>query len=184
MPIGSYTSIPWLASQLLIQRPKSVLDLGIGFGMAGAVVRQWLDSGYEPFETYLCGVEVWPEYRSPLWDLYNAVYVQTIEEHLQTPGPPAELIVLSDVLEHFEFEDGERVIQLAQDRLTEGGVLMVSTPAAEIPQGAVYGNPYEQHRSLWNSEDLTQRGFEVLLNEDQPQLPPAKPTLIGRWQRG
>lgn len=183
MPIGSYSTIPFLANQLLSQRPRTILDLGIGFGMTGAVVRQWLDSGYKPFETSLQGVEIWPQYRSPLWDLYDVVYVQSIEEHLQTPGESADLIVLSDVLEHFEFAHGERVIQLAQQRLAADGVLMISTPAEHLPQGPVYGNPHEEHRSLWNSADFVRRGFEIVLSQEDVQLPPAVPTLIARWKR-
>ena len=98
MPIGSYSPIPHLASHLLKHRPDSVLDLGIGFGMTGAVVRQWLDDGVQPFTTTLVGVEAWPQYRSVLWDLYDSLFMETIQQFLVTRRDRFELIVLGDVL--------------------------------------------------------------------------------------
>jgi len=78
MPIGSYAATVPLVQTLIRARPRSVLDLGMGFGCGGVVVRQWLDLGVRPWKTYLVGVEVWSDYRNPVWDLYSAVYVQTI----------------------------------------------------------------------------------------------------------
>ena len=71
MPIGSYAVVPYLAHALAVHKPRSVLDLGIGFGGGGAIVREWLDLGIKPWPTFLVGVEIWPDYRGPLWDLYN-----------------------------------------------------------------------------------------------------------------
>ena len=183
MPIGSYSSIPYLASHLLKKRPATVLDLGMGFGMTGAVVRQWLDGGIEPFKTTLVGVEVWPEYRSVLWDLYDSVYVDTIQQFLATSNTRFDLIVMGDVLEHFHFPAGEIVIQQAQMKLKPSGYLFVATPAEPMPQGPVYGNRHEEHRSHWRPADLARRGFEILLSADESQLEPAVATLIARWQR-
>lgn len=181
MPIGSYAAIPVLAAELLAARPASVLDLGIGFGMAGAVVRQWLDAGARPFNTYLAGVEVWPDYRSPLWDLYDLVSIGLIEQQLSAEDMLFDMIIMGDVLEHFEFACGEEVLRGAQRRLAPDGRLFVSTPALPMPQGMAHGNPYEQHRSGWTAADLARRGFEILLSESDPQLPPAVPTLVARW---
>lgn len=183
MPIGSYASIPPLASHLLQQRPRSVLDLGIGFGMTGAAVRQWLDEAQRPYATTLYGVEIWPDYRSPLWDLYDAIFIQSIEESLQTLPISFDLVVLGDVIEHFTFQEGERVLASTDKKLNPGGFVYVATPAGPMPQGAAHGNPYETHRSAWTADDLAQRGFEIVLSDHDRQLPPAVPTLAARRQK-
>lgn len=62
MPIGCCSLIPTIATQFVVFRQGSVLDLGIGMGFYGAVVRQWLDGGVQPWRTRLVGVEGFAAY--------------------------------------------------------------------------------------------------------------------------
>ena len=94
MPIGSYAATAPLVQSLIRHKPKSVLDLGIGFGCGGVLVRQWLDLGVRPWKTHLVGVEAWSDYRNPVWDLYNVVYVQTIEQFLAAKPGVFECVLL------------------------------------------------------------------------------------------
>ncbi len=181
MPIGSYTAIPHVAADLVRCRPRSVLDLGVGFGMYGAVVREWVDFGVRPWTTRLVGVEAWGSYRSPLWDLYDVMYVETIQEHLQRDGSTFDCIILGDVLEHFELSEGDTLLSHLKTRLNPQGRLFAITPAYFHPQDAVYGNEFERHRSLWTADDLARRGFEVLLSGHEPQ--PGFPTVVARYAR-
>ena len=161
MPIGSYAAVPALAETLLRLHPRSVLDLGMGFGGAGVVVRQWLDLGVRPWKTYLVGVEVWADYRNPVWDLYNVVHVQTMEKFLGCCGETFDCVLLGDVLEHFEKNLGREIIFAAKRRIEAGGCLLITTPAKFVPQDAVYGNERERHRSLWSQDDLVKMDFRV-----------------------
>lgn len=161
MPIGSYAAIPSLAQNLLRHRPRSVLDLGMGFGGGGVVVREWLDFGVRPWKTYLVGVEAWSDYRNAVWDLYDVVFAQTIEEFLGSCAETFDCVLLGDVLEHFEKEAGRHIVAAIKPRVAAGGRLLVTTPARFIPQEAVYGNERERHRSLWSDSDLAQLGFLV-----------------------
>lgn len=161
MPIGSYAAVPALAQTLLQRRPRSVLDLGMGFGGGGVVVRQWLDLGVRPWKTYLVGVETWADYRNPVWDLYNVVYVQTIEEFLDHCAETFDCVLLGDVLEHFEKSQGREIIAAIKPQVAVGGCILAMTPARFVPQDAVYGNEWERHRSFWSPDDLTKLGFRV-----------------------
>lgn len=155
MPFGSHSIYAQVIHEIAARQPKSVLDLGIGYGINGAGVRNWLDYGYEPYDTYLVGVEAFPKYRSPLWDCYNTVHETTIHDYLAIE--PVELfdcIVMTDVLEHFTKEEGVDLLSKLQNRLTPDGFLLVSTPAIWIEQGTVHGNVYETHKSLWNRRDF------------------------------
>ncbi len=57
MPIGCCSLVPEIATRLARSRPRSALDLGIGMGFYGAVVRQWLDPGVRPWQTKLVRIE-------------------------------------------------------------------------------------------------------------------------------
>lgn len=161
MPIGSYAAVPSLAQAVLQLQPRSVLDLGVGFGGGGAAVREWLDLGVRPWKTYLVGVESWGDYRNPVWDLYDVVYVRTIEEFFRENHERFDCVLFTDVLEHFEKGAGRRVLADMQTRVAPGGCLLVTTPASFFPQDAVYGNERERHCSYWSESDLTQLGFQV-----------------------
>lgn len=172
MPVGSFSLIYHYCNELQRHRPKSVLDLGIGFGLLGAIVRQYLDNGVQPWQTKLVGVEGFRNYESPQWYVYDETNHISIEEYVldwklavsanQNVFIP-EFIVLSDVLEHFEKEEGRKLIYDLMEMLPSGGVLMIGTPGVWCEQGAVHGNEYERHKSLWAWNEFPV-GFEVIKN--------------------
>ncbi len=162
MPIGCCSLVPAIATELQLARPRSVLDLGIGMGFYGAVVRQWLDLDVWPWRTKLVGVEGFAAYRNPCWDLYDEVIVSPIEEFLERTTETWDAILLLDVLEHFAHAAGEEILAAARGRLSPQGRLFVGTPAVWMEQGAAYGNEFEWHRSLWTAAELREAGFDVL----------------------
>jgi SAM-dependent methyltransferase len=162
MPIGCCSLVPAIATQFVLRRPRSVLDLGIGMGFYGAVVRQWLDGGVQPWRTRLVGVEGFDTYRSPCWNLYDDVVVSSIERFLEADSGTWDAILLLDVLEHFEHSQGAAMLQQLRLRLTPEGRLFVGTPAVWMDQGPAYGNEFERHRSLWTGDEMQTIGFELL----------------------
>lgn len=180
MPIGSYMAIPTVATEMIRRKPATILDLGMGFGMLGAAVRQWVDLGVRPWRTFLTGVEVWSEYRNPVWDLYDLIYIRDIREHLRVDPQQYDMVLLGDVIEHFELQDASEVLGAIERLIAPGGCALVITPAKEMVQGPAHGNPFEVHRSVWTSAKLQEHGFEILLDVSQPQLPPAVPTVVAR----
>jgi SAM-dependent methyltransferase len=180
MPIGSFTVVPHVAKLLATARPGRVLDLGIGSGFYGAVVRQWADLGVQPWRTKLVGVEAWAGYRNPLWDLYNLVVVDTIENYFVRFQDPFDCVILGDVLEHFAPSDGAALLRESQSRVTPGGVLLVATPAVFFEQPAVYGNERERHRSVWPAARLEALDFSIVLSGEEPQVA-INPTVLATW---
>ncbi|MFO0903697.1 MAG: methyltransferase domain-containing protein [Pirellulales bacterium] len=162
MPIGCCSLVPTIATHFALFQPRSVLDLGIGMGFYGAVVRQWLDGGVQPWRTRLVGVEGFSAYRNSCWDLYDEVVVSSIERFLETNADAWDAILLLDVLEHFEHTQGEAILHEFRRRLSSEGRLFVGTPAIWMDQRAAYGNELEKHRSLWTTDDLRALGFELL----------------------
>jgi len=170
VPIGCLSLTPIIASELWKSQPDTVLDLGIGMGFYGAVVRQWLDSGVRPWRTHLVGVEGFAAYRSPCWALYDEVVIETIERFIETTDRTWEAVLLLDVLEHFEHAAGGELISAIRARLSPGGRFFVGTPAVWMDQGAVYGNELERHRSLWTAAELRSLDFELLLDGTPDQF--------------
>ena len=164
MPIGCCSLVPTIVTQLQLARPSSVLDLGIGMGFYGAVIRQWLDLGVRPWRTRLVGVEGFAAYRNPCWELYDEVAVAPIEDFLEATTGTWDAILLLDVLEHFEHEKGAEILAYSRRRLSPSGRFYVGTPAVWMEQGAVHGNEFERHRSLWTAEELRATGFHVLVD--------------------
>lgn len=164
MPIGSFSLLYHFADHLQKHRPKTVLDLGIGFGMMGALVRQYLDDGVQPWKTHLIGVEGFEQYRNPSWDLYDDIFVEDIRGFAATLSErELDFIIFSDVIEHLDKEEGRIIISMLIRSLKPGGVLMIGTPGIFCEQGAVHGNEYEIHRSVWAWNEFP-LGFEVIKN--------------------
>jgi predicted TPR repeat methyltransferase len=170
MPIGSYSAFRDVMRQILMHSPKSILDLGIGHGINGAGVRNWLDLGVRPYKTHIVGVEGFKDYASPLWQCYDQVYVQDIAQFLQTPAQ-FDCILMTDVLEHFDKDEGNAVITQCLSCLQKGGIMLISTPAVWIEQGAAYGNEFERHKSLWHFTDFFgMQGLEVIKDGSQDDM--------------
>jgi hypothetical protein len=76
--------------------------------------------------------------------------------------PRYDLVFAADVLEHFTRADGERFLVEAAAHAALG--VLIVTPALDIPQGEVFGNPFERHRSAWTPGDFARRpGADVLV---------------------
>ena len=110
------------------------------------------------------GVEGFYQYQSPLWKCYDHVYNCTIQEYLKEKAHRFDCVLMTDVLEHFDKDEGNTVIKkIVDDVLNPGGILLISTPAVWIEQGAAYGNELETHRSLWHFTDfIGMPGVEII----------------------
>lgn len=181
MPIGSYAAVPLIADALIRRRPRSILDLGLGFGGAACIVRQWLDRGVQPWSTHLVGVEAWAEYRNPAWDLYDTIYTLSIDEFLVANAEEFDFILLCDVIEHLDKPAGLALIGELTLRLSHGGTLFIATPESYFEQYAAHGNPYEEHRSAWSREDFLKLDFSVQTAGGVQFV--GKNCLVATWQR-
>ena len=76
--------------------------------------------------------------------------------------PRYDLVFAADVLEHFTRADGERFLATAAAHAAMG--VLIVTPALDLEQGEVFGNPFERHRSFWTPDDFVRRaGADVLV---------------------
>jgi hypothetical protein len=126
-----------------------VIDVGAGSGTYARLYRPHL-------RAHWTALEAWAPYidRYDLPNLYNVV--ENREAQTPDPWPFAHLVLMGDVVEHLDHEDGEALIRRAMSHVgTVGGAVSVSIPIGRYDQGPIDGNPYEEHRATWWHEEVT-----------------------------
>jgi hypothetical protein len=165
MPVSDEGHIPVVMHEVFKLNPRTTKELGIGFGKWGTLLREVLDARHgrcrpEQWQASLEGYEIHPEYRNPAWNLYSRVYAPYNFLRMDW-YPPVDLVMMMDSLEHLPPEEGRPFLEAAVEH---SGHVIVSVPNGEMPQGEVYGNPFEAHR--WTFEGLTEfekfEGAQVL----------------------
>lgn len=191
MPTSVPYCVPVIASIARQLRPKSVLDVGVGFGKYGCLFREYLDiwdmksvADYErsAWKTRIEGIEATREYVTPLHEyIYDKIHTGDAREVVERLGS-YDVIVMGDVLEHFEKADGAALVRTLFDRANLCVVL--TFPPDATPNDNVLGNPYEAHRSGWNRRDFADYpavGYKVFEGKSALTVltkPPRQPPLL------
>jgi len=148
---------------ILFTKPQSVLDIGIGFGKYGFLCREYLElwdgrNQYNDWQRRIDGIEVFPNYITPLQKIiYNNIFIGNSLEVLPEIDFIYDLIILVDVIEHFDIDEGK---QLLYECSRKSKAIIIATPIIASPQGDAFGNPYERHKSQW-----TKNHFESFENK-------------------
>lgn len=161
MPTSNSVILDTVISAARRCQPRSILDVGVGFGKFGVLFREFIDirAAEEKPEDYarknwstrLEGIEVSPQYLTPLHAfIYDQVHTGDAREVIDGLGQ-YDLIWCGNVIEHFEKEEAWRLVEKLWQHTER--VLMIATPYAEAPQGSSFGNPHECHLSSWTEAD-------------------------------
>jgi SAM-dependent methyltransferase len=156
MPTSPPDNIVPILTTIHALQPRSVLDIGCGFGKYGVLVREYLDVwneriDRESWQVRLVGIEAFAAYRNPIWDYaYQKIYVGEAQSILPTLGD-FDLVLIAEVIEHLEYPEA---VELVRVSLEKSPVVIVSTPRDFYPQHDLCGNPYEIHRNLWRRKDF------------------------------
>lgn len=159
MPISSTAIIPYIVEEIITKQPKTVLDVGIGNGVYGALIYNYATTMMEEIPE-IDGVEAWENYRGTLWDVYREVYIKDLRKF--EPDDQYDVIIMADVIEHMKLTDGHKQVERYKDALTPGGMMIISTPAVFFAQGAHKGNTYETHLSLWAPNEFKKHNMTPL----------------------
>jgi hypothetical protein len=150
--------------EVYLLQPERTIELGVGFGKWGVLLREVLDGMYgrcrqEQWARVIWGIEVFPQYRNPCWDIYDSVSIG----EFGSEGPECgwDLVMMMDSLEHLAPEVGrpflERLVNLNKR-------VIISVPNGFMPQDeAVYGNEHEKHRWTFNGLEEFQKFNPKLL---------------------
>jgi len=159
VPSSFPESIPYLIQFIRKNRPdfKSVLDVGLGFGKGGFLLREYFDvSQYQRFQPQdwkikIVGVEIFKDYISDLQKMiYNKIIIGDIFKVLPNLGK-FDIALLNDIIEHFPKEGGLRLIKEVFNHADD---IFITTPYGFFEHPARGKNKHEEHKSGWKIEDL------------------------------
>ena len=164
MPISDYHHIPQVLDEVYRLRPETVLELGVGFGKWGVLLREVLDAMYgrcrpDQWLRGIFGVEIHEKYKNPSWLVYNNQVIISDFTVLKFFFG-YDLVMMMDSLEHLTPEVGRPFLArlVAQNKH-----VIISVPNGPMPQDAVYGNEHEAHRWTFNGlEEFAQYNPKVL----------------------
>ena len=209
MPSSRCNHVPIVISVMRQLKPRSILDIGVGFGKWGHLFREYTDiimSETQPERYYrenwrvvIDGIEGYAPYLTPMHEfLYNNIYLGDMREQIHKVGM-YDVVFMGDVIEHVDKGDGNALLNACLKHANKA--VIVTTPARDAPQEASCGNELEIHRSLWTEEDFESIGrcttkidendtlIAVLLKEDvkppkcEPQQRRKRPMKRTIWQR-
>src|SRR6266511_256848 len=178
MPSSRPNTIPTVIHLVRQLKPKSILDVGIGFGKWGHLFREYTDineSEHDParyqrkhWRVRIDGIEGHAAYLTPMHRfLYNNIHLGDACV-LMKQLPRYDLIFMGDVIEHLEKGVGFKLLQDALDQTRK--CLIVSTPKYETGQADSCGNELERHRSLWSAKDFVRFDRSVVKTVDRATL--------------
>lgn len=188
MPFSISAQLSPILSTVEQLQPSTVLDVGVGMGQYGFLIRNNLE-GVNLFETQgtsgwlrdrsqwtikIDGIEGFRGYITPVHDYaYNSLLIGEALHVLRTLASESyDLVLAIDILEHFEHADGEDFVRECQ-RVSRRH-LIVATPEQFVAQ-QVDANPLENHRSHWTKPELSSLGFNRFLT--------CPDSIIGVWSR-
>lgn len=157
--------IPPIIHAIAAFKPKSVLDIGMGNGKYGFLIREYFyerepgSLGTWPYVPRVDGYDVWEGYTKPHHAvIYNKV---TYGNALEMEPDPYDLYLMIDVLEHWPKDKAKELIR----KCLKHGAVLISTPKDIGEQGASHGNEWERHITQWYAGDF--EGYNVLQDRSQ-----------------
>jgi hypothetical protein len=161
MPVSLWLGLEDCLDAVTSSQPGSVLDAGIGFGLWGHLLRQYLDVWEgritrDQWRVRIDGIEI-DERRIQVHSryLYDEVFVGDIRERVPDLGRQRgyDVILFGDVLEHLPKADAVRVLR-------EAVVLANKRVIVRVPLGDGWRRegrtPPDHHRSRWAVGDFAE----------------------------
>ena len=132
---------------------KSILEVGCGRGQPMSFINR-----HKKF--YVVGIDIFAPYLrvSQQTNCYDELILADIRK-LPFKPKSFDIILAMEVLEHLEKEDGERFLEIIEEIAIDQVIL--STPIGKYQQGHLDGNPYQEHKCIWQVEELQKRGYKL-----------------------
>jgi hypothetical protein len=162
MPSGPISPMPYVLFSVYQYRPKSLLELGVGFGKWGHVFREYLEitQSFDDFERYrkenwtirIDGIEGYAPYITDAHRyIYTNIYIGDFCELIKT-ADTYDVVFMGDVLEHVP---KEKAYELLDNCLAKANkAVILTTPLGFCKQDDACGNEFERHQSGWEAADF------------------------------
>jgi len=171
LPTSHFYQLNEIMELIFYLKPKKILDIGTGFGKYGFLSREYLDiwgRQNHDFNEHYCiidGIEVFEKYITPVHDyIYDNIYIGNAKDLLPTLDKKYDLILLIDVLEHFDYDGGLKILSECKK---VGRNIIISTPKDIGNQKGSRGNVFETHKFQWKKKhfEMYKKKFFVSNNK-------------------
>jgi len=160
MPLSIWLGMEDALQAIVGRRPSAVLDAGIGFGLWGALLRQYLDvwcGRIQPAQwtTRIDGIEIDEQRVQPhARQLYTDVFIGDIREVVprRASEQPYDVILFGDVIEHLPKDDGRALLDTAAGLAEQ--LVVVRIPLGDGWRREGREEP-DHHRSQWYAGDFS-----------------------------
>ncbi len=141
--------------------PRSILDIGKGFGKYGLLLHEYLGidnskridpslSMVEQSRLKMDAAEADPELMLPhLPHFYNKIYEGDVLVNYES-FEKYDLVLMVDVIEHL---DKDSSLEMLQHFIKNGSTVLVATPV-DFFQQHLYESEFEHHVSHWSANDF------------------------------
>lgn len=163
MPTAHHGNLVDFIDDLKRVNPKSILDIGIGFGRNGHLCREYLDVmrgnvWKSDWKVRIDGIEIFEKYIMPHQSfIYDNIFIMNCIDFYYKKWN-YDLIIMGDVLEHIE---KNRAKLLLDEIIANNKYFILSVPMGDkwLKQGSMYGNDNEAHISVWDKIDF--KGYDI-----------------------
>lgn len=156
MPSSSWKHISITLEKIYDLSPTSVLDIGIGFGKWGFLLREYLEvwqGRYNKTEwrIKIDGIEIFEPYILDTHRLlYDHIFIGNAQTVIDDVGS-YDLIIVGDILEHLYKNEA---LSLIEKIMKKGKMIVINIPLGIWPQEEMFNNPHEKHISSWSIGDF------------------------------
>jgi len=167
MPTSRPIALTPVCKYILQRGPKSVLDIGIGFGKWGYLAREytdvWRNRIYKnEWETVIHGIEGFGKYITPAIEyIYDEIFIGDAFKILPQLGH-YDMIICIAMLEHFSKQEG---ILFLEECKRHAVFSIFTVPTNPIPRGPKGGNKYQAHKSKWKLNELKRFGKTISIGK-------------------
>lgn len=151
MPTSRPYHLHWICQEIINIKPKSILDIGIGFGSKGMLFREYTDVWNQRYwkkdwQVKIDGIEIFKKYITQLQKkIYDNIFIGNALEVIDKLDN-YDLIYCGDMIEHLKKEEGLKLIEKMKEHAK---IVIIATPIIVSDQKTVLGNKYETHKSQW-----------------------------------
>jgi len=150
-----------ICSKIIEVQPKTILDIGIGFGKYGFLAKEYTDIWKDKKEVHITGIDAYEStINNPVAKLIYDKLIHGEINKLIKVLPAYDMVFFCDVIEHLTKENGIEVLEY----LRKCKHVFVSTPKEPGNRSTTFGNKYEAHISKWTHEELLKYGSVKLYN--------------------
>lgn len=151
-----FTYIGTLSRELKNLRFQSVLDVGGGSGKTFSRIRRLLPISYS------VGLDIFAAYilQAKAKNTYDD-YVLSEAGSLPFKDKSFDVVIALQLIEHMSKE--EALIAIKEMERVAKKKWIITTPRGIYPQEEFDGNPYQEHKSAWDIDEMESLGYRVIL---------------------